>query len=242
MARPIQSTHNRHGVIAHQGINAHQGESFLNGLSDEQAIKRIFVHRGQLIQPADMGPLHRQQQPTFLLHNPTMNLCKRQIEIQLAQLHLDLDLPEIDHTAADLVRRVSDAATGRGREASWLGQPPDQHAGVEKETLTAQGNRKSSARGASKSAWVCILPSRPPGWRGADTGRVAASSKAASRARTWLRSSADSCSSWCCSDGLMEVMVTSTNARLNPRWVDSGSPLAPRDSLHDWLKKRQEVR
>jgi len=206
MARPIESTQHRHGVVAHEAINAHQGESFLNGLSDEQAIKRVFVHRGQLIQSADMGPLHRQQQPTFLLHNPTMNLCKRQIEIQLAQLHLD------------------------------------QHAGIEKEALTAQGNRNSSARGASKSACVCILPSRPPGWRGTDAGRVAESSKAVSRARTWLRSSADSCSSWCCSDGLMEVMATSTNARFNPRWVKSGSPLASRDGLHDWLENQQEVR
>ena len=242
MARPIKSTQHRHGVIAHQGINAYKGESFLNGLSDEQAIKRVFVRRGQLIQSADMGPLHRQQRPTFLLHNPTMNLSKRQIEIQFSQLHLDLDLPEVDHTAADLVFRVSDAACGSGGKAGWLCQPPDQHTGVKKEALVAQGIRNSSARGASKSARVRILPSKPPGCRGAVAARVADSSRAASRAPTWLRSSAVRNSSWRCSNGLMEVMAASAKARSHLRWVGSQSPGTPRSGHHGWLKNPQEVR
>jgi hypothetical protein len=229
MVRQIQSTQHSHGVVVHQGINAHKGESFLYSLSDQQAIERVFVRRGQLFQSSDMRPLHRQQRPTFLLHNPTMNLCKRQIEIQLSQLHLDLDLPEVDHTAADLVFRVSDAACGSGGKAGWLCQPPDQHTGVKKEAVAAQGIRKSSARGASKSAWVRILPSKPPGCRGAVAARVADSSRAASRAPTWLRSSAVRHSSCCCSDGLMEVMQASAKARLHRRWVGSQSPGTPQE-------------
>lgn len=83
-----------------------------------------------------------------------------------------------------------------------------------------QGIRNSSARGASKSAWVCILPSKPPGCRGGVAARVAESSRAVSRAPTWLRSSALRHSSWRCSDGLMEVMANRRSANLNFRWVE----------------------
>lgn len=242
MAKRVQLAEQSHRVVAHQGVNAHQGEALLNSLRNQQAIERVFMRRRQLIQSAYMGPLHRQQRPTFLLHNPLMNLRKRQIEIQLSQLHLDLDLPEVDHTAADLVFRVCDAACGSGGKAGWLCQPPDQHTGVKKEAVAAQGIRNSSARGASKSAWVCILPSRPPGWRGAVAARVADSSRAASRAPTWLRSSADRRTNWRCSDGLMEVMTTSAKAKSHPRWVESRIPGAPRNGLHAWLENRQEVR
>jgi hypothetical protein len=241
MARGFRSTQNSHGVVAHQGINAHQGEVLLNSLSDQQAIKRVFVRHRQLIQTADVGPLHGQQQPTFLIDNPPMNLRQRQIEIQLAKLHLDLDLPEVHHAAANLIRRVSDAACGSGGQAGWLRQPPDQHTRIQKNPGAAQGTRNSSSRGASKSAWVCILPSRPPGCRGADAACVAESSKAASSAPTWLRWSGDRRSSWCCSDGLMEVMATTANAKTNPSWGESGSPRVPRGCLHGWLESLQEV-
>lgn len=218
MVRQIQSTQHSHGVVVHQGINAHQGEVVLNSLSDQQAIERVFVRRGQLIQSSNMRPLHRQQRPTFLLHNPTMNLCKRQIEIQLSQLHLDLDLPEVDDAAADLMSRISDAIGGCGGEARRFGQPPDQHTGIEKEAVAAQGIRNSSAKGASKSAWVRILPSRPPGCRGAETDRAAASCIAASSAPTSLRWSGDSRSSWCCREGLIEVIRKPADSN-NLRWI-----------------------
>ena len=83
-----------------------------------------------------------------------------------------------------------------------------------------QGIRNSSARGASKSAWVRILPSKPPGCRGGVAPRVADSSRAASRAPTWLRSSALRHSSWRCNDGLKEVMANQRSANLNFRWVE----------------------
>ncbi len=229
MTRQIQSTQHSHGVVAHQGIKADQGKSLLSSLSGQQAVKRIFARHWQFVKPADMGPLHGQQRPTFLLHNPTMNLCKRQIEIQLGQLQLDLDLPEVDHTAADLVFRVSDAACGSGGKTGELCQPPDQHIGVKKQAAAAQTSRNSSARGASKSAWVRILPSRPPGCRGAGAACVAESSSSASSAPTWICSSSDRHSSWCCSDGLMEVMVNCASAKVNSRWVEPASP-PPADS------------
>jgi len=138
MTRQIQSTQHSHGVVVHQGINAHQRETLLNCLRDQQAIKRIFVRHWQLIKTADMGPLHGQQQPTLLLHDLPMNLRQRQFEIQLAQLHLDLDLPEVHHAAADLILRVCDAACGRAGKAGWLCQPSDQHTGIEKEAAAAQ--------------------------------------------------------------------------------------------------------
>jgi hypothetical protein len=224
MARPIKSTQHGHRVVVHQGINAHQGEALLNSLRNQQAIERVFVRRRQLIQSSDMGPLHRQQRPTFLLHNPAMNLRKRQLEIQLAQFHLDLDLPEVDDTATDLVFRVSDAACSSGRKAGWLCQPPDQHTGIEKEAVAAQGIRNSSARGASKSAWVCILPSRPPGCRGAETDRAAESCIAANSAPTSLRCSGDRRCSWCCKDGLIEVIRKPADANNNLRWIGRACP------------------
>jgi hypothetical protein len=224
MASQINSTQHCHGVVTHQGINAQQGEVLLNSLSDQQTIKRVFVRHRQLIQTTDVRPLHRQQQPTFLIDNPPMNLWQRQIEIQLAQLHLDLDLPEVDHAAENPIFGVSDAACGCGGKAGWFRQPPNQHARIKKEPGAAQGIRNSSAMGASKSAWVRILPSRPPGWRGDDAACVAESSSAASRAPTWMRSSGDRRSSWCCRDGLMEVMAKSASAEVNPRWVERSFP------------------
>jgi hypothetical protein len=141
MAKGFWSNQNSHGVVAHQGINAHQGEVLFNSLSNQQP-------------------------------------------------------------------------------AGWLCQPPDQHTGVKKEAIAAQGIRNSSARGASKFAWVRILPSKPPGCRGGvAAARVADSSRAASRAPTWLRSSALRHSSWRCSDGLKEVMANRRSANLNSRWV-----------------------
>lgn len=201
MARPVKSPHHSHRVVAHQGIDAHQGEVLLNSLGDQQAIKRVFMRCRQLIQSPDMWPLHGQQQPPFLFNHPAMNLRQRQLKIQLAQLRLDLDLPEVDHAAADLMVRISDAACGPG----------------------AQGIRNSSARGASKSAWVCIVPSRPPGCRGAEAFAEAESCMAVNRAPTWLRCSGDRRSSWCCKDGLIDVMANRTNALLDPRRVEPAS-------------------
>lgn len=245
MARPFRSTQHSHRVVAHQGINAHQGEVLLNSLGDQQAIKRVFMRRRQLIEPSDVRPMHRQQQPPFLIHNPAMNLRQGKLKIQLAQFHLDLDLPEIDHAAADLIPRISDAIGGCGGQARGFRQPPDQHTRIEKKAGTAQGIRNSSAKGASKSAWVCIFPSRPPGWRGAEAARETESCMAASNAPTWLRSSGDRRSSWCCRDGLMEVMANRRHACVNPRWVEHAS-LQPPGSSPDpvetsethWLHKK----
>lgn len=223
MARPVKSTHHSHRVVAHQGIDAHQGEVLLNSLGDQQAIKRVFMRCRQLIQSPDMWPLHGQQQPPFLFNHPAMNLRQRQLKIQLAQLRLDLDLPEVDHAAADLMRRISDAACGLGGQAGGFRQPPDQHTRIEKKPGAAQGIRNSSARGASKSAWVCIVPSRPPGCRGAEAFAEAESCMAVNRAPTWLRCSGERFSSCCCSDGLMEVMANRRNASLDPRWVEPAS-------------------
>ena len=217
MVRRFQSTQHSHRVVAHQGINAHQGEVLLNSLGDQQAIKRVFVRRRQLIQSPDVGPPHRQEQPTFLVDHPAMNLRQWQVEIQLAQLRLDLDLPEVDHAAADLMVRISDAACGRSGQAGGFRQPPDQHTRIEKKPGATQGIRNSSARGASKSAWVCILPSRPPGCRGAEAVGEAESCMAANRAPTWLRCSGERRSNWCCSDWLREVMANRRNALFNPR-------------------------
>jgi hypothetical protein len=141
MVWTIQSTHHSHGVIAHQGIKAHQSEVLFNSLSDQQP-------------------------------------------------------------------------------AGWLCQPPDQHTGVKKEAIAAQGIKNSSARGASKSAWVRSLPSKPPGCRGDVVARVWDSSRAASSAPTWLRSSAFRHSSWRCSDGLMEDKANRRSANLNFRLVE----------------------
>lgn len=212
MARRLQSTQYSHRVVAHQGINANECEILLNSLGDQQAIKWVFMRQWQLIQSPDVRPVHRQQHPTFLIHNPAMNLRQRQLEIQLAQFHLDLDLPEIDHAAADLIPRISDAIDGCGGQARGFCQPPDQHTRIEKKAGTAQGIRNSSAKGASKSAWVCIFPSSPPGCRGAEAARETDDCIAVSSAPTWLRSSADRLSNWCCSDGLMDVMGGSTPA------------------------------
>lgn len=169
MARPIQSTQHSHRVVAHQGVNAHQGEVPLNSLSDQQSIKRVFMRHGQFIQASDMRPLHGQEQPTFLIHNPAMNL-----------------------------RQKKAGAT--------------------------QGIRNSSARGASKSAWVCILPIRPPGCRGAETDRAAESCIAASSAPTSLRWSGDRRSSCCCRDGLIEVMRKPVGADGHSSWVEPAFP------------------
>lgn len=139
-----------HRVVAHQGINAHQGEILLNSLGDQQPIKRVFMRRRQLIKSPDVRSVHRQQQPPFLFDHPAMNP------------------PEIDHAAADLIPGISDATGGCGGQTGGFRQPPDQHTRVEKKTGATQGIRNSSARGASKSAWVCIFPSRPPGCRGAE--------------------------------------------------------------------------
>lgn len=223
MARPVKSTHHSHGVVAHEGIDAHQGEVLLNSLGDQQAIKRVFMRRRQLIQSSDVRPLHRQQQPPFLFNHPAMNLRQRQLKIQLAQLRLDLDLPEVDNAAADLMVRISDAACGRSGQTGGFRQPPDQHTRIEKKLGATQGIRNSSARGASKSAWVCIVPSRPPGCRGAEAVGEAESCMAANRAPTWLRCSGDRRSSCCCSDGLMEVMASCRNALLDPRRVEPAS-------------------
>lgn len=221
MAKGFRSNQNSHGVVAHQGINAHQGEVLFNSLSDQQPIKRVFMRNRQLIQAPDVGPLDWQQQPTLLFNNPPMDVRQRKVEIQLAELHLDLDLPEVHDAAANLVFRVCDAACSSDGKAGWLCQPPDQHTGIKKEAVAAQGIRNSSARGASKSAWVRILPSKPPGCReGVAAARVADSSRAARRAPTWLRSSALRHSSWRCSDGLMEVMPNRRSANLNFRWVE----------------------
>ena len=230
MARRFQSTQHRHRVVAHQGINAHQSEVLLNSLGDQQTIKRVFVRRRQLIQSPDVWPLHGQQQPTFLFNDPAMNLWQRQVEIQLAQLHFDLDLPEVDHAAADLMVRICDAAESSGGQAGGFSQPPDQHTRIEKKPGAAQGIRNFSAREASKSAWVCILPSRPPGCRGAEAVGEVESCMAANRAPTWLRCSGDRRSSCCCSDGLMEVMANRRNATFDPRWVEPASPPAPEPS------------
>lgn len=224
MARPVKSTHHSHRVVAHQGIDAHQGEVLLNSLGDQQAIKRVFMRRRQLIQSPDVWPVHGQQQPPFLFNHPAMNLRQRQLKIQLAQLHLDLDLPEVDHAAEDLMVRISDAACGLGGQAGGFSQPPDQDTRIEKEPGAAQGIRNSSARGASKSAWVCIFPSRPPGCRGAEAVGKAESCMAANRTPTWLRCSGERFSSCCCSDRLMEVMANRRNALLNPRRVEPASP------------------
>ncbi len=224
MVRRFQSTQHSHRVVAHQGIDAHQGEVLLNSLGDQQAIKRVFMRRRQLIQSPDVWPLHGQKQPPFLFNHPAMNLRQRQLKIQLAQLHLDLDLPEVDHAAADLMGRISDAACGLGGQAGRFSQPPDQHTRIEKKPGAAQGIRNSSARGASKSAWVCILPSRPPGCRGAEVVGEAESCMAANRAPTWLRCSGERFSSWCCSDWLMEVMANCRNAFPDPRRVEPASP------------------
>lgn len=229
MVWTIQSTHHSNGVIAHQGINAHQSEVLFNSLSDQQPIKRVFMRNRQLIQAPDVGPLDWQQQPTLFFNNPSMDDRQRKVEIQLAQLHLDLDLPEIHDAAADLVLRVCDAACGRAGKAGWLCQPPDQHTGVKKEAIAAQGIKNSSARGASKSAWVRSLPSKPPGCRGDVVARVGDSSRAASSAPTWLRSSAFRHSSWRCSDGLMEDKATSPEARSDSRWVGSGCSAVPEE-------------
>jgi hypothetical protein len=230
MVRTIPSTHHSHGVVAHQGINTHQSEVVLSSLSDQQPIKRVFMRNRQLIQAPDVGPLDWQQQPTLLFNNPPMDVRQRKVEIQLAQLHLDLDLPEVHNAAADLVFRVCDAACSSAGKAGWLCQPPDPHTGVKKEAVAAQGIRNSSARGALKSAWVRILPSKPPGCRGGVAARVADSSRAASRAPTWLRSSALRHSSWRCSDGLMEDMATSAKATSHPSWVGSRIPAVPQEA------------
>lgn len=139
MTRQIQSTQHRHGEVVHQGINAHQRESFPNSLSDQQAIKRVFVRHWQLVKTA-------------------------------------------------------------------------------------------------------VLPSRPPGCRGAVAARVAESSRVASRAPTWPRSSADRRNNWRCSDGLMAVIATVAKTRSQPRWVESRSPGVPQKGMHGWLKNPQEVR
>lgn len=146
MVWTIQSTHHSHGVIAHQGINAHQSEVFFNSLSDQQP-------------------------------------------------------------------------------AGWLCQ----HTGVKKEAIAAEGIKNSSARGASKSAWVRSLPSKPPGCRGDVVARVGDSSRAASSAPTWLRWSAFRHSSWRCSDGLMEDKATFPEARSDSRWVGSGCSAVPEE-------------
>ena len=224
MVRRFHLTQHSHRVVAHQGINAHQGEVLLDSLGDQQAIKRVFVRRRQLIKSPDVGPLHRQEQPTFLVDHPAMNLRQRQVEIQLAQLRFDLDLPEVDHAAADLMVRISDAACCRGGQARGFRQPPDQDTRIEKEPGAAQGIRNSSARGASKSAWVCIVPNRPPGCRGAEAVGEAESCMAANRARTWLRCSGDRRSNCSCSDWLMEVMADCRNAFPDPRRVEPASP------------------
>ncbi len=223
MARRFESRQHSHRVVAHQGINAHEGEILLSSLGDQQAIKRVFVRQWRLIKSPDVWPVHRQQQPTFLIHNPAMNLRQRQIKIELAQLHLDLDLPEVDHAAADLMVRISDAACGRGRQAGGFRQPPDQHTRIEKKAGTAQGIRNSSAKGASKSAWVCIFPSSPPGCRGAEAVGEEESCMAANRTPTWLRCSGERFSSWCRSDWLMEVMANCRNALINFRRAGAAS-------------------
>jgi hypothetical protein len=211
MARPVQSTQHSHGIVAHQGVNAHQGEVLLNSLRNQQPIKRVFMRHGQ-------------EQPTFLIHNPAMNLRQSQREIQLAQFHLDLDLPQVDHAADNPMVWISDATGGSGGEAGRFCQPPDQHTRIEKKAGATQGIRNSSARGASKSAWVCILPIRPPGCLGAETDRAAESCIAASSAPTSLRCSGDRRSSCCCKDGLIEVMRKPVGAKGHSRWVEPAFP------------------
>lgn len=53
---------------------------------------------------------------------------------------------------------------------------------------------------------------------------------AANRAPTWLRWSEERRSSWCFSDGLMEVMAKGAYAKPNPKWVEHAILPPPQSS------------
>ena len=89
---------------------------------------------------------------------------------------------------------------------------------------------------------TAVLPSRPPGCRGAVAACVADSSRVASRAPTWPRSSADRRNNWRCREGLMEGIATFAKARSQARWVELRSPGVPQNGMPGWLKNPQEVR
>ena len=69
MASPIQSTQHFHRVVAHQRINAHQGEALLSSLSNQQPIKRVSMRHGQLINSPDVGPFEKKAGATRGIRN-----------------------------------------------------------------------------------------------------------------------------------------------------------------------------
>ena len=204
---------NRQRIAPDQLIAAHQGEAVFQGLGDQESIEGVLVHQRQTIELAYMGPPNRQQFPAFVVNNPIVDRRQRQAHIELAQMGFNLNLPEIDHAAANLMGWIGDGGYDGGIEAIWLSKPPDQDAGVKQESMATQGFKNSSAKGASKSSWVCIVPSRPPGWRGRKGDEGLSCSSVSNRASTCRRCSAERRSRRCCREGLGGIATSSCRWR-----------------------------
>ena len=98
----------RYGVRRQLRIVRHQGQTFLVGLGDEEAVEGISVVQGKSVEGIDMLEGDRQDSETvhrlFLLEQDAQRLGK----CQLAELDLDLDFPAVDDTEPDVVAQITD--------------------------------------------------------------------------------------------------------------------------------------
>jgi hypothetical protein len=115
-AKPSSSLPNhRHWIAGEFGIVSDEMKASPIRLGDDEAVERVAVKCGKRRKGEDVFERHRLQHQSILLLLVAKHIGEREVQSELAELHLDLQFPDAGEAQMQAIRRRLARSQSRGR-------------------------------------------------------------------------------------------------------------------------------